>query len=325
MVIRKLRQKKILNTKRVSLLILFGAVIYLLVRLGMSLLHSFQHVSLEGVSYTLWSSHLVTWQVIVDNNFPHYTHSLLFNGTKIWLKSSSINLNTYTNVSLELVWIVKKYIKHTPIFEVKTLKLPNQWLILQDNIYFFVQDLMYLDFSSQPQMSAIKSWWLISLFFDDQKLLDVERFSCSKILNARDCTSLITNYIKTNKPTFDTYRGYTFYKHFTGSWITFDSSMYGFLFKDVTDDLLLDIANMFRIVNKSFVLEHKMESVRTYCQDAFSQIHTIDIMEWTFSYMDPYTLVLSLVWTDMKKNPATCKISFDVWNNWEVVDAEYMY
>gem|GEM_PF-3537547 len=58
---------------------------------------------------------------------------------------------------IELVGRVKKYFKVTPVLEVDTIKIPDQGLIITDNRYFFVNELVYLDFSTQPQLSASKS------------------------------------------------------------------------------------------------------------------------------------------------------------------------
>lgn len=152
----------------------------------------------------------------MDNNFPNYTHSLVTqNGQKIGLKSSTINLNTYVGQPIELVGRLKKYFKVTPILEVDILKFPDQGLILNGNKYLFVKDLVYLDFSTQPQLRAIKSGSNIQIVFGTTPVVSIERFSCSKIFKARDCNALITSYIQTNKDTFDSYRSYTFYKHGT--------------------------------------------------------------------------------------------------------------
>lgn len=112
--------------------------------------------------------------------------------------------------------------------------------------------------------------------FNEDLVVNIERFVCSKILKTRDCTYLVTNYIQTNKDNFESYRAYTFYKHGTGFWTTFDNNLFGFLFKDISDDMILDISNMFRIVNKNFVVENKSNLIQSNCQNDFSQIRSID-------------------------------------------------
>ncbi|MEI6672883.1 MAG: hypothetical protein WCL02_06225 [bacterium] len=44
-----------------------------------------------------------------------------------------------------------------PILAVDTIKIPDQGLIISANRYFFVKELVYLDFSTQQQLSASKS------------------------------------------------------------------------------------------------------------------------------------------------------------------------
>lgn len=274
--------------------------------------------------YTLGATLTFSGKLVSDNNFPNYTHSIMTqDGNKVGLKSTTINLNAYVDKKITLVGTVKKYFKITPVVEITTLKFADQWLILKDNRYFFVNDLLYLDFSTQPQLSATKSGADIVVLFNEAPVVNIERFACSKILKTRDCTYLITNYIQSNKDNFESYRAYTFYKHSTWFWTTFDDNLYGFLFKNISDDMVLDISNMFRMVNKQFVIENKMDSIQSTCQDAFSELHTIDSTEWELSYKDPYMITVDLKWTDKKKNPATCRITFDVWNDWEIFDIEY--
>lgn len=323
MVIRKLKQKKILNAKVIFRFVALCVGTYFLITFVGSIGERFSSTPQDAM-YTLWASHTFSGKIVVDNNFPTYTHSIIAqDGTKIWLKSSTINLNAYVDQNLEVAGRVKKYFKVTPVVEVDTIKLPEQWLIINANRYMFVNDLMYLDFSTQPQLSASKSWNDIQVWFNEDPVVSVERFVCSKILKTRDCTYLIANYIETNKDNFESYRAYTFYKHGTGFWTTFDDNQFGFLFKDITDDMVLDISNMFRIVNKSFVIENKLDLIKDTCKNDFAQLRTVDSNEWTLTYHDPYTIILGVQWTDKKWEPATCRITFDVRNNWNVTDVQF--
>jgi hypothetical protein len=282
----------------------------------------FSEIPQEGI-YTLWASLTFSGKIVADNNFPNYTHSLTTNEwKKIGLKSSTINLNTYVDKKIELVGRVKKYFKITPIVELDTLKIPDQWLIISANRYFFVKERMYLDFSTQAQLSAIRSWNDIQISFNEGPIVSIERFVCSKILKTRDCSYLVANYIQTNKDNFDSYRWYTFYKHGTWFWTTFDDNLFGFLFKDISDDTILDISNMFRIVNKDFVVENKLNLIRSHCQNDFAQLATLD-QSWTMLYTDPYSITLGLQWLDKKNNPARCKITFDIRNDREVTDVQF--
>ena len=323
MVIRNLRQKKILN-KKVLLWIIFGCVgIYLVSKLLTWITERLHQTTFSNDLYTLGASRTFSGKIGVDNNFPNYTHSLINKEwKKIGLTSSTINLNAYIGKKIELVGRVKKYLKLTPILVVDTIKIPDQWLIITANRYFFVKDFIYLDFSTQPQLSAFKSWNNIQVVSADIPVVSIERFVCSKILKAHDCTSLIADYVKNNRDSFDSYRSYTFYKHWTWFWATFDDNLFGFLFKNVSDDMVLDISNMFRIVNKDFIVDNKLKLIQFNCQNDFAQLATIDEKS-TITYHDPYTITLGLQWLDKKNNPATCKITFDVRNDRNVTNVQF--
>ena len=323
MVIRNLKQKKILNQKIIFRFVVFCVWMYFLIKLVSSIAERFNPNTPPNAMYTLGASITFPGKIIVDNNFPMYTHSIINKEWKrVGLKSSTINLNAYVGKKIELVGRVKKYLKLTPILEVDTIKIPDQWLIITANRYFFVKELMYLDFSNQQQLSAFRSWNNIQVLFNDKPVVSIERFVCSTILKSRDCTYLITDYIQNNKDNFESYRSYTFYKHWTWFWITFDDNMFGFLFKNISDDMVLDISNMFKIVNKDFVVANKLNLIQSNCQNDFSQLRTIS-SEWTITYHHPYTIVLGLQGFDKKKNPATCKITFDIRNDRNVTDVQF--
>lgn len=304
------------------LFIVFCIGVYFLIKLIGWIAGRFTDTPQEGM-YTLWASLTFSGKIVVDNQFPNYTHSLIAQDwKKIGLKSSTINLNAYVDKKIEFVGRVKKYFKIVPIIELDALKIPDQWLIINSNRYLFAKELVYLDFSAQPQLSAMKSWSDIQVWFNDAPVVNIERFICSKILKTRDCTYLVTNYIQTNKDTFDSYRWYTFYKHGTWFWTTFDNNLYGFLFKDISDDMILDISNMFRLINQDFIVENKLNLIQNNCKNDFAQFRTI-APEGKLTYTDPYLITLDLHGLDKKKNPATCKITFDVRNDWKVTNVQF--
>jgi len=75
MVIRKLRQKKILNTKVILWFILLCIGTYVLIKLLTSVVERFGPTPPEGM-YTLGASLTFSGKIVVDNNFPSYTHSI---------------------------------------------------------------------------------------------------------------------------------------------------------------------------------------------------------------------------------------------------------
>jgi hypothetical protein len=145
----------------------------------------------------------VTGNVIQDNNFPYYTHSIIdANHDKIGLKSASINLNEYTQ-KIEIQGKIEKFLKLVPVVEVDTVKIPDQGLIIKGNIYFFTKDFLYLDFTTQPQLSAIRSGNDVEVLFGEKVVLSIERFLCSAVIKNQDCSTLVADYSKNKNDNFD--------------------------------------------------------------------------------------------------------------------------
>ena len=94
------------------------------------------------------------------------------------------------------------------------------------------------------------------------------------------------------------------------------------MFKNISDDMVLDISNMFRIVNKDFIIKNKLDLIQSNCKNDTTQLRSID-SEGSLVYEDPYMLNLLLNGTDKKNNPVTCRITFDARNNWNVKDVEF--
>lgn len=65
------------------------------------------------------------------------------------------------------------------------------------------------------------------------------------------------------------------------------------MFKDISDDMILDISSMFKIVNRQFVVDNKLNLIKSNCQNDFTQLRSID-PEGTLTYHDPYTITLGL-------------------------------
>jgi len=86
--------------------------------------------------------------------------------------------------------IVEIY-KGMPIVDVAVMKLATAGLIIKGNSYLFIKDLIFLDFAEQQQLSANKSGKNITIYFNKEPVFDIERFLCSKILQDKDCNSII--------------------------------------------------------------------------------------------------------------------------------------
>lgn len=248
-----------------------------------------------------------------DNNFPLYTHKITDRKGEIaFLKSSSTNLNNYS-WKLEIVGKIKDIRKDSPIIDVSAIKFPDQGLIIKNNIYFFVKDMLYLDFSNQSQLSAKKKGKEIQIFYNNEKISNVERFLCSRVLRQRDCTYLIEDYGNSQKENFDSYRWYTYYKHGSGLRTVFDGTMFGYIFKDIEEENMLNLSNIIKIVDKNFILSNKKEIIKEVCAEKgenITQIHSSSLQ-----YEDNNQIHITV---ESNKSDQYCKVTFDMRNERKV-------
>lgn len=252
-----------------------------------------------------------------ESNFPLYTHKITNRKWEsVFLKSSSINLNKH-NWKLEIYWEIKDIKKNIPIIEVISIKFPEQGLIIKNNVYFFVKDMLYLDFSNQSQLSAKKEKKEIQIFYWEEKLSSVERFLCSRVLRQRDCTYLIEDYGNSQKENFDSYRWYTYYKH--GTWLrtVFDGTMFGYIFKDIEEETMLSLSNIIKIVDKNFIVNNKKEVIKKACADKWESIQQIG--NTSVQYEDNNQVNITV---EATKSDNRCKVTFDMRNEWEVTQVQ---
>ncbi len=254
-----------------------------------------------------------------ENNFPLYTHKISNKqGNTIFLKSSSINLNSYSG-KLEIFGEIKDIRKDIPIIEVSALKFIDQGLIIKNNIYFFVKDLLYLDFWNQPQLSARKEKKEIQIFYEKQKVSSIERFLCSRVLRQRDCTYLIEDYSNNQKENFDSYRWYTYYKHGTGLRTVFDQTMFWYVFKDIEEETMLNLSTIIRIVDKKFIISNKRNVIKEACSNKWED--AIQVENSIVQYDDNNQVHVS---AKSSKTEKTCKVTFDMRNERAIVQTEIL-
>lgn len=256
-------------------------------------------------------------EITAENNFPLYTHKITNKKwDSVFLKSSTINLNKHI-WKLEINWKIKDIKKWTPIIDVIAIKFPEQWLIIKNNIYFFVKDMLYIDFSNQSQLSARKEKKEIQIFYEKQKLSSIERFLCSRVLRQRDCTYLIEDYGKSQKENFDSYRWYTYYKHWSGLRTVFDGNMFWYIFKDIEEETMLSLSNIIRIVDKNFIISNKKEEIKKACSEKWENIDQIGTS--SIQYEDDNEVIVTVEWS---KNDNKCKVTFDMRNERKVIKVQ---
>jgi hypothetical protein len=326
MIIRKIGKNEIVSKKKLTNRIILIAIIALLGQGIRTLVHKSQTEVTTGrvITQALQSKISTQGYMVADNNFPHYTHSIVDdNKDTIGLKSASINLNNYINQQVELVGVLESVLKTTPILEVQSIKLANQGLVVYNNKYLFTKDFLYLDFSNQPQLTATRSGNIVEIMYEGKVVAQIERFLCAKIFKNQNCETLVNEYTTKQKDNFVSYRGDTYYKHMDKVWITFDGKLFGYVFKQVDDETMLNLSSMIRLVNKDFLLQSKMDQIQTTCSDGAEHIEKIDSAK--IQYGDPQNITLILRGESNQKNTVDCTMTFDTWNQWKTKKIGFSY
>jgi hypothetical protein len=247
------------------------------------------------------------------NNFPLYTHKLTnTEGKTIFIKSSKNNLNKYTG-EIEIYGEVKEIKHDTPVVEVQAIKFPEQGLVIKENNYLFVNDRLYLDFSSQSPLSAKKEGKEIQILYNDERIADIEFFLCSKVFKQKDCSSLVETYRTNEKENFDSYRGYTYYKQWTWLRMLLHETSFGYIFKNIEEKDILDLSNIIRIVDEEFVFENKKEIITTQCENIGKPISK-SAKPRSIEYED--TIVHLTIGND---DNTECSVSLDMWNERQAI------
>jgi len=317
MIIRKIRKNGIVNVKKLVKRAILIVIVVLFIK-GISYILNI-HATNTGISVSqIGQQVILQGRLSPDNNFPYYTHSIVdTTKNKVGLKSTSVNLNNYSG-QVQIVGIVERFLKFTPIVEVTAIKLPSQKLIIKNNTYFFVDDFLSLNFSEQSQLSAIKSGSEITVLFDNKPVVSIERFSCGKILKGKTCSMLIDDYTKNGKDNFTSLRGYEFYKHNDTTWVVFEGDAYGYVFKNIDDNMMLNLSNMITLVNKDFVLKNKSAVIWSLCSSATDPMENMLTSQIKYGLDGDGLITLNITGRTRSDMNTTCSLVFDPWNQWAV-------
>ncbi len=276
-----------------------------------------QIIEKNNEKINIWETINFLWEIVDENDFPLYTHKIENkNWESVFLKSSSINLNKYSWI-LEIYGEIKDIKKNTPIVEVTTIKFPEQWLIIKNNNYLFIKDMIYLEFEKQPDLSAIKDDKEIKIFYWKEKISDIERFVCSRVLRQKDCSYLIEDYWNSQKDNFDSYRWYTYYKHWTGLRTVFDWKMFWYIFKNIEEENMLNLSNIIRIIDKNFVLANKREIIKQACNKEWEKID--QIASSSLQYDDDNKIHITI---ESGKTNYMCKVTIDIRNERKITQTQ---
>lgn len=316
MVIRNLDRRKPSVKRLVFITILLAAVVFALIKIFN--LPWQEEDLLENIpdlpDYTEWEHVVSSWKLYLSNHFPYYTHVLDVSETeKFGLKSSHINLNDYS-WSIEVEWSITTIVKSLPVIDLKILKLFDDNLIVKNNSYFFVDDLLYFDFADQNGFGVTKTWNTIEILFQDLLLITIERSVCNQVTDAKNCNHIAGVLKDKGVDRFTSYLNHDFYKYGTGgAWITFNKDIYSYIFTPINQETMLDISSITSILDSKYVMVKKQAIIAEKCQKDWEKFDTTKIAEIHMSHANLQEINLILKWKTVENNTATCMLTFDLW------------
>lgn len=263
----------------------------------------------------------IQWTIIDKNNYPKYTHMIRTDkNQEIWIKSSNINLNNHVWKLVQIAGIYDT--KNNNVINIDVLKLPQEKTIIKWNQYLFIDNGVIFDFWDQNEIKAVQTKeWDIKITITNEPITSFQRFSCRKILKWQTCDKLTQEYESKEKETFDSLEWYRFYKHADKYRLTFDNN-FGYIFKDISDENILNLSNSFTIINEKFIIDNKLQQIEDNCKDAENSAS--EIVESKIQYGSDNTLI-SLIMetkTEQWKN-AKCTMTFDIRNSWKITEKSF--
>jgi len=257
---------------------------------------------------------IISGIILSENHFPVYTHVVQTQDEKKFgIKSSSLNLNNYS-WQIEIVGTVDTIIKTLPVIDVTTIKIPDKNLIITNNNYFFVDALLQFDFSNQIGFRAVKSWEIIEIYFNDLRLLYIERFACNKVTKNQNCDNIVNDLRYAAAEHFSSYLENDFYRYKSGSRIAFNKDIFAYIFTPINDETILDIANIISIIDFKNITTKKRDEINQNCKNEKEKLTNIWLVQMTHD--DPKQVIFLIKGVTNSWNQASCTMIFDIWNNW---------
>ena len=318
-IIRKLNKKKYW----IKNLIFISIVIFLVIVLFFELISTMiakkdkdintKELSWNVKSYIIGEDITLEWKIYSWENSDYYD-IILKSDIDYWLRSKDFDLKKFIWEYTEIKGKTYSFYKDLPIIDVTTIKIPNKNIIVEKNNYTFTKYLIRFKFNKQNELKAdLSEDDSIEITYDWQPVATIEIFLCNKINKVQDCESLAMNYKYSNKDFFDSYWWYKFYRYDEKAWITFNDDMFGYIFKNIDDETMLDLSSTIEIINKEFVLTNKKTVILDECQTNWESTNQIDD-----SKLEPKKerlLSLTIQGETNKKRRSTCEITFDLRNS----------
>lgn len=255
------------------------------------------------------------WTLEIHNNYPTNTHKLISGRTIYWLKSSSININKFIKDKITVKGNITTITSDFPVIEINNLSIPNKKVKISNNVYSFSKDLLYFDFSQEKEFYAEKEWNKITVYQQDNPVLEIETFICSKVTPTQDCEELINSYKKNDNEFFSSYLWNIFYKISDKKRIVFNDNTLWYIISTINNDFLLNISHLINIIDNNFISKNKKDFILSNCNDWESINWSIQEIKKDILDSELIKLETKLSTNWINKN---CKLNIDIFNDREI-------
>ena len=265
--------------------------------------------------YFLWEELNEYGTLEIHNNYPVNTHKLITENGIFWLISSTLNINNFLDDKIQVHWQVSSITKEFPVIEVDNISIPDKNVKIKNNIYSFTNELVYLDFSQEKEFYATKKWQTIIIYHQNNPVIEIETFFCSKITHTQNCEELIEWYKNNDNEFFTSYWWNIFYKIDENKRAAFNDDTLWYIIKITDEDLLLNMSHLINIIDTTFIANSKKDFILSNCMWEDVDLSTWSISKIKKEVLDSDLIKLEITLSDPSWNTNTCKLNIDIYND----------
>lgn len=270
---------------------------------------------------SVWDEVSFSWNIKNDGDMVNYTHSYLSDEYWIiWLKSSKLNLNKFSQ-DVYFEWIVEKISHEIPIVNVTkmydleenqqefTWDTIETWDVEETNDKYLPKLWLYFGEKFFEKYSLVNEWDGSAIKIknlDTNIIHTIYYFKCNKSNNSENCDYLNDSYSKYSSEKFVDKYWVNYYKDLeVNSRFFSNDSLFGFKINDEEESFVRDISTLITVVNKDFAEKNVLSNAKSLCTVNHSSLEKISKSD--FSYKN-WNFYYSIEWTDNDDNIITCEL-----------------
>lgn len=256
-----------------------------------------------------WDNVNLEW-IFVKNTLKWYDEYIF--ETQKWIfypQNYPLNIDSLLWKNIELIWEIKKVWENN-IFLIKETRDLDDLIVIADKKYYFIWNLLIIDTKDRPDILPILEKNNISINYQNNHLLDIKPFLCSKISSYRNCKTMIENFELSENEYFNSYNWLMFYKNSELEWTMFNVPLIWYHFDIENESTLLNISSIIYNINSEYIIKNYTKRIKERCK--FDKIEDLQIESKDYNL-----LKTQVIWLK-KKNSEICIVEFDMMNQWEI-------